>query len=112
VPRLAVEDVEIGGQLIRAGEGAIAMVSAANRDPAVFPEPDRLDVNRGSHQHMAFGFGVHQCIAQPLARVEMRVALGELVQRYPTLALAEEVSDADAWDDAVVYGLQRLMVRW
>ncbi|MFD0636442.1 cytochrome P450 [Catenulispora yoronensis] len=112
VPRLATADVEIGGQLIRAGEGAIAMTSAANRDLAVYSDPDQFDVDREPHPHLAFGFGVHQCIAQPLARIEIRVALTELIQRFPALALAEEVCDADAWDDAVVYGLRRMMVRW
>jgi cytochrome P450 len=110
--RLAIEDVEIGGQLIRAGEGAIAMLSAANRDGGVFPDADELNLDRGSHQHMAFGFGVHQCIGQPLARAELRVALAELVVNFPNLALAEEPSDVDARDESIVYGLNRLQVTW
>jgi cytochrome P450 len=112
LPRLATEDTEIGGQLIRAGEGAIAMLSAANRDESVFAEPDQFDLGRGSHQHMAFGFGIHQCIGQPLARSEMRIALTELVNRFPDLALAIELSEVQTRDDSVVFGVQRLPVSW
>jgi cytochrome P450 len=110
--RLAVEDVEIGGVLIRAGEGAVAMLSAANRDPSVFDDPDDLRLDRGSHQHMAFGFGIHQCIGQPLARAELRVALSELLSQFPNLALAGTVSDMDGRDESIVYGLHRLDVTW
>jgi cytochrome P450 len=110
--RQAVEDVEIGGVLIRAGEGAVAMLSAANRDPAVFDDPDELRLDRGSHQHMAFGFGIHQCIGQPLARAELRIALSELLSQFPNLALAGTLSDMDGRDDSIVYGLNRLDVMW
>jgi cytochrome P450 len=112
LPRLAIADTELGGQRIRAGEGAIAMLTAANHDASVFAEPDRLDLARGSHQHVAFGFGVHQCIGQPLARAELRVALTELLAAFPDLALAEEPSDVDVRDEGIIYGLHRLRVRW
>jgi cytochrome P450 len=112
LPRLATEDVEIGGQLIRAGEGAIAMLAAANRDDAVFDRPDEFDIERGSHQHVAFGFGVHQCIGQPLARAELRIALVELVSRFPGLRLAIEPAEIEMRDDSVVFGVQRLPVAW
>jgi cytochrome P450 len=112
LPRLATADVEIGGQLIRAGEGAIAMLPAANRDGEVFAGPDEFDIDRGSHQHMAFGFGVHQCIGQPLARSEMRIAMLELVQRFPDLALAIPPSEVEVRGDSVVFGVQRLPVTW
>jgi cytochrome P450 len=110
--RLAVEDVEIGGVLVRAGEGAVAMLSAANRDESVFDHPEELRLDRGSHQHMAFGFGIHQCIGQPLARAELRVALSELVTQFPNLALAGTLSDMDGRDQSIVYGLHRLDVVW
>jgi cytochrome P450 len=110
--RMAVEDVEIGGVLIRAGEGAVAMLSAANRDPSVFDDADEFRVDRGSHQHMAFGFGIHQCIGQPLARAELRVALSELLSQFPNLALAGTLSDMDGRDGSIVYGLHRLDVTW
>lgn len=112
LPRLAVADTVVGGQPIRAGEGVIAMLAGANHDASVFPDPDRLDLARGSHQHVAFGFGVHQCIGQPLARAELRVALTELLAAFPTLALAEEPSDVDVRDEGIIYGLHRLQVTW
>jgi cytochrome P450 len=112
LPRLATEDVEIGGQLIRAGEGAIALLAAANRDPEVFPDGDRLDLERGSHSHLAFGFGVHQCIGQPLARAELRVTLRELVTTLPDLALAVDPAAVELRDDAVIFGVARLPVTW
>ncbi|HEV7896892.1 MAG TPA: cytochrome P450 [Planosporangium sp.] len=112
LPRLAVADVEVGGQLIRAGEGVIALLSAANRDEAVFAAPDRFDTDRGAQQHVAFGFGVHQCIGQPLARTEMRIALVALAQRLPTLRLAVSDDEVAVRRDSFIYGLQRLPVTW
>lgn len=109
--RVAVVDTEVGGQRIAAGEGVIALLSAANRDESVFPDGDEFDLQRGSHQHMAFGFGIHQCIGQPLARAELRVALGELITRLPGLALAVAPADVE-FRDSVVFGLQRLPVTW
>jgi cytochrome P450 len=110
--RTATEDMVLGEQLIRAGDGLIALLPAANRDGMVFPDPDAFDIGRGSHQHMAFGFGIHQCIGQPLARSELRIALSGLVQRFPDLALAIDLSEVEPRDDAVVYGLERLPVTW
>lgn len=109
--RLALADIEIGGQLIRAGEGAIALLSAANRDGEVFPGPGEFDLHRGSHQHVAFGFGVHQCIGQPLARSELRIALAELTARMPDLALAIDPADL-VYRDSVVFGVEHLPVTW
>ena len=85
--RVALEDIEIGGQTIRAGEGVIMANDIGNRDPDVFPDPDRLDVHRDARRHVAFGFGVHQCLGQPLARVELQVVYGTLYRRIPTLRL-------------------------
>ena len=112
LPRVAIEDVEIGGQHIRAGEGAIAMLSAANRDGAVFARPEEFDLYRGSHQQVGFGFGAHQCIGQPLARAELRIALVELVTRFPRLRLAVDPADIPMRDDSLVFGAQRLPVAW
>jgi cytochrome P450 len=69
--RVAVADIEIDGQLIRAGDGVIFANDVANRDEEAFADPDRLDVHRDARRHVAFGFGVHQCLGQPLARVEL-----------------------------------------
>jgi cytochrome P450 len=111
LPRIAIQDTVIGGQEIKAGEGAIALLSAANLDAAVFEAAEEFDVRRGSHQHVAFGFGVHQCLGQPLARAELRIALAELTQRLPGLALAGDPSELE-YRDAIVYGVQRLPVTW
>jgi cytochrome P450 len=112
LPRLALEDVKLGGQVIRAGEGAIALLAGANWDSTVFSQPDAFDVNRGSHQHMAFGFGMHQCIGQPLARSELRIALVELVTRFPNLALTTPLADVRLRDDSIIHGVDRLPVTW
>ncbi|WP_232241202.1 cytochrome P450, partial [Kutzneria sp. 744] len=69
--RVATEDVEVAGQLVRAGEGVILANDAGNRNEDAFPEPDRLDIHRQARHHIAFGFGVHQCLGQPLARMEL-----------------------------------------
>ncbi|MCI4066524.1 cytochrome P450 [Micromonospora sp. R77] len=112
LPRLALEDVEVGGQLIRAGEGAIAVLSTANRDAAVFDGPDEFDPYRQAHQHVAFGFGVHQCIGQPLARAELRIALVELARRFPGLRLAAPDGPLPTRDNSIVFGLDALPVTW
>ena len=111
LPRLAVADTEVGGQVIRAGEGAIALLSAANRDPEVFTGPDEFDVHRAAHSHIAFGFGVHQCIGQPLARSELRIAFTELTTRLPDLALALDSAELE-YRNSLVFGVERLPVTW
>ncbi|MBY8874923.1 cytochrome P450 [Micromonospora sp. PLK6-60] len=111
LPRLATADVEIGGQLIRAGEGAIAVLSLANRDADVFADPHGFDPYRAAQQHLAFGFGVHQCIGQPLARAELRIALVELARRFPRLRAASTGS-LPTRDSSIVYGLDSLPVTW
>ena len=111
VTRVAVAETEVGGHTFHPGDGVIAMLSAANRDGGVFPDADTLDLDRGSHQHMAFGFGVHQCIGQPLARAELRIALAELVQQMPRLALAVDASEVE-FRDSIVFGVKKLPVTW
>ncbi|HEV3380216.1 MAG TPA: cytochrome P450 [Trebonia sp.] len=110
--RVAIEDIEIAGEIIRAGEGIVLPNEIANRDTSVFPDPDRLDVQRDSRSHMAFGFGVHQCLGQPLARVELQVVYGTLYRRVPTLALAADPAQLSFKHDSVVYGLYELPVTW
>ena len=113
LPRVALRDTEIGGQPIRAGEGAMALLSLANRDDAAFTgDPEGFDPYREAHQHVAFGFGVHQCIGQPLARAELRVALVRLARRFPRLELAADPASLPARDMSIVYGLAALPVRW
>ncbi|MFI6316463.1 cytochrome P450 [Nonomuraea sp. NPDC050556] len=110
--RVALEDLEVGGQLIRAGEGIVVVKSVANRDPAAFPGPGTLDVRRKARHHVAFGYGVHQCLGQPLARVELQVVYGTLYRRIPTLALAVPLERLDFKDHAVFYGVRELPVTW
>ncbi|MFE9850016.1 cytochrome P450 [Streptomyces sp. NPDC005576] len=110
--RVASEDIEIGGVTIRAGDGVICATDIANRDPDVFPDPDRLDVTRDARRHVAFGFGVHQCLGQPLARVELQVVYSTLYRRIPTLALAAGVDQLRFKHDGVIYGVYDLPVTW
>jgi cytochrome P450 len=74
--RIALADIQIGDQTIRAGDGVVIAIDAGNRDEQAFADPDRLDVHRDARQHVAFGFGVHQCLGQPLARAELQVVYG------------------------------------
>jgi pimeloyl-[acyl-carrier protein] synthase len=85
--RMAVEDVEIGGTAIRQRQGVIAVMGAANRDPARFPDPDRLDVGRQDNRHVAFGWASHFCFGAPLARLEGHIAFATLLQRMPDMRL-------------------------
>ena len=110
--RVAIEDFEIGGQLIRKGEGIIGATEVANRDATVFPDPDALDVHRKARHHIAFGYGIHQCLGQPLARVELQVVYSTLYRRIPTLALAIPLEDVDFKHNMVVYGVHSLPVTW
>ena len=110
--RVALTDIEIGGVTIRAGDGVILANDLGNRDAAVFPEPDRLDVHRDARRHVAFGFGVHQCLGQPLARVELQVVYGTLYRRIPTLQLAVPFDQIAFKHDGLVNGVYELPVTW
>ncbi|GLY04455.1 cytochrome P450 [Actinoplanes sp. NBRC 101535] len=112
VRRIAVEDIELHGETIRAGDGVIFDLSGANWDPAEFPEPDRLDLTRAARSHHAFGYGVHQCLGQSLARVELQVVYGTLYRRIPTLALAVPADQVEFAMEGVAYGLKSLPVTW
>jgi cytochrome P450 len=113
--RVAMEDVEIGGQLIRAGEGVICSLSAANHDPAVFADPNKLDLNRTEARHnVAFGYGRHICAGMTLVRMQLELVFTTLVRRIPTLRLAvpfEELPFKD-FDKALIDGLHELPVTW
>jgi cytochrome P450 len=88
--RVPSEDVKIGGRIIPKGEMVMPFIGAADRDPAQFPEPDRLDLGRADNRHIAFGWGIHFCLGAPLARVEGQIAIDALVRRLPRLALATD----------------------
>jgi len=110
--RIAKEDIEIAGQTIRAGEGIIIELAAADRDPRAFPDPDVLDLRRPRPGHHAFGFGPHQCIGQQLARVELQVVYGTLYRRIPTLRLATTIDKVEFKQDGLAYGVYSLPVTW
>ena len=110
--RAATADIELGGELVRAGETVIIAMQAANRDPARYPNPDVLDLSRQSGGHVALGYGVHQCLGQQLARVEMRIAFPALFARFPTLRLAVDPSDVPMRTDSNIYGVHALPVSW
>jgi cytochrome P450 len=86
--RVPNADITIGGRTIKEGELVMPFIAAADRDPAQFPDPDRLDLGRTENRHIAFGWGIHFCLGAPLARVEGQIAINTLVQRLPKLALA------------------------
>ncbi|MFJ8671877.1 cytochrome P450 [Streptomyces sp. NPDC093589] len=110
--RSALEDVEVAGRIIRAGETVTVSVQAANRDPQKFPDPDRLDIHRKATGHLSFGHGAHQCLGQQLARVEMTVAFPALFARFPTLRLAVPPQEVPLRDRANIYGVVSLPVTW
>jgi cytochrome P450 len=110
--RVAVEDIELHGQVIAAGEGVIMPYALLGRDPDAFPDPDRIDLHRGGNQHFAFGFGPHNCIAQGLARLELEVTYGALIERIPTLRLAVPSTELRIRDAADMQGVHELPVTW
>ncbi|MGT2476110.1 cytochrome P450 [Paraburkholderia terrae] len=112
--RVATQDVVIGGQLIRKGEGVLALLHGANHDPVAFPEPERFDIRRDTkdQSHVAFSFGIHQCLGQPLARLELQVVFETLFKRFPDLRLAVPEDALQYKDKSFVYGLKALPVIW
>ncbi|MCX5214874.1 cytochrome P450 [Kitasatospora sp. NBC_00240] len=110
--RVAVEDVDLGGTLVRAGQGVLAMLSTANRDEELFGAADELEVSRDARRHLAFGFGVHQCLGQPLARAELQIALETLLRRLPGLRITVPEEQLVFRGHSVVYGVDSLPVAW
>ncbi|WP_030178717.1 cytochrome P450 [Streptomyces sp. NRRL S-813] len=112
--RTALEDVEIGGRTIEAGTTVVLSYNTANRDPERFTDPHVLDLHRqDAAGHLAFSHGIHQCLGQQLARVEMRVAFRALVDRFPTLRLAVPAEEVVLRpESADIYGVKSLPVAW
>jgi hypothetical protein len=110
--RVALADIEIGEETIHAGDAVVMAIDAGNRDEQAFADPDRLDVHRDGGGHLAFGFGVHQCLGQPLARVELQVVYGTLYRRIPSLCLATDLEQVPFKNDASIYGVYELPVTW
>ncbi|MFC8709824.1 cytochrome P450 [Streptomyces sp. NPDC057197] len=110
--RVAAEDIELSGRTIPADDGVIALLAGANHDPERFDDPERVDFRRTDNHHVAFGHGVHQCVGQHLARLELEVALETLVRRVPTLRLAGSRDDVVVKHDSATFGLEELKVTW
>ena len=112
VTRIATEDLTLGGVDVPTGATVVLAMPEANRDPQHFPDPDRFDVSRPRTSHLAFGHGVHQCLGQQLARIEMRIGLEELFTRLPDLRLAVPVAEVPVKNEMLIYGLHSLPVTW
>jgi cytochrome P450 len=110
--RAALEDVEMAGEVIQAGETVVVALAAANRDPSRFCDPDTLDLRRRDSGDLAFGHGIHHCLGQQLARAELRIGLAQLLRRFPRLALAVPAQDVPMLDNSVLYGVRELPVAW
>lgn len=110
--RVALEDVEVAGQMIRKGEGVVALISGANHDATAFENPEKFDITRKADHHVAFSYGIHQCLGQPLARVELQVVFATLFQRIPTLRFAVPQEQIKGKGDHFVQGLETLPVTW
>ncbi|MFE7586623.1 cytochrome P450 [Streptomyces gardneri] len=108
----ALVDVELDGHVVRAGESVTLSLEAADRDPLRFPDPDVLDLHRKATGHLGFGHGIHQCLGQQLARVEMTVALPALLRRFPSLRLDVPADEVPLRTDMSIYGVHRLPVTW
>jgi cytochrome P450 len=110
--RVVTEDLEIGGVTMRAGDAVIMHQPTANRDPALYPDPHRFDITRPVRPHLAFGTGIHACIGQPLARLELHLGIGTLVRRLPGMRPVLPMSDLPFQSTQAIYGLDALPVRW
>jgi cytochrome P450 len=110
--RTALEDIKLNGEVIKKGDSVTVSLPAANRDPAKFECPDKLDIDRETSGHMAFGFGIHQCLGQNLARVELRAGLSVLLQAFPDLRLAVAVDEVPLRLRGSVFAVGNLPVSW
>jgi cytochrome P450 len=109
--RFTTEEVLVGNVVIPAGEWVFSAITAANRDPAQFPDPARLDFSRDTTGHVAFGYGIHYCLGAPLARMEAEVAIGALLARFPGMSLAIPAEELRWRPVTLMNGLEALPVR-
>ncbi|WP_280273931.1 cytochrome P450 [Nocardia wallacei] len=110
--RVAIDDIEIAGETIRAGDGLIFDLAPANWDEKQWEQPDKLDLRRPANLHVGFGFGPHQCVGQQLARAELQIVFHTLVRRIPTLHLAIPFDKVEFKHDRLAYGIYELPVAW
>lgn len=112
IPRYALEDVELGGVTVRAGEPVLPVAASANRDESVHTDPERLDLRRGEASQVGFGHGPHHCLGAPLARMELQVTLHTLLRRLPGLRLSEAESGIDWKEGLATRGPERMLIAW
>jgi cytochrome P450 len=112
VDRVAIDDLTIAGQTIRAGDFLVMNLPAGNWDPEFAENPEEFDINRNTRGHLGFGYGVHQCIGQNLARVEMQIAFATLARRLPGLRLAVSPDALRFKGESGIYGMKELPVTW
>ncbi|WP_283133709.1 cytochrome P450 [Rhizohabitans arisaemae] len=112
VTRAALDDVEFEGHLVKAGESVVFLLPEANRDPLRFGAPDELDLSRTASGHLAFGHGIHQCLGQQLARIELRIAFPALLRRFPGLRPAVPIEQITVKPGSLIHGLTRFPVTW
>ena len=110
--RYATEDTEIAGETVTKGSTVVVSLLAANRDPRRFDQADELDLHRKARGQLAFGHGVHQCLGQQLARIEMRAGFDGLLRRFPSLRLAVPAGEVKLRTDMTIYGVHALPVTW
>jgi cytochrome P450 len=110
--RVATADMVVAGQLIKAGEGIITLNASANRDESAFPNADVFDIHRDAQHHVAFGYGVHQCLGQNLGRIELQAVFSTLFRRIPTLRLDAPIESLKFKQDMFVYGVEALPIAW
>jgi cytochrome P450 len=112
VDRVATEDMEFAGQKIRKGDHVAMNLMAGNWDPEFIDNPEVFDPDRNPRGHLAFGYGVHQCIGQNLARTELQIALTSIARRLPDLQLAVPLEELNFMEDQAIYRMQTMPVTW
>ena len=110
--RVALEDLNFMGVNIKKGDGIFALIQSANRDELAFKNPDKFDICRHANNHVTFGFGIHTCLGQGLARIELQIVFRKLFQRFPNLKIEEKFNEISFKYDSQIYGIYRLPVSW
>ncbi|WP_186781638.1 MULTISPECIES: cytochrome P450 [unclassified Streptomyces] len=110
--RTATEDIHFGEHVIRKGDGVIPLLAAANHDDTAFPSPEKIDLERKGKQHVAFSYGVHQCVGQNIARLELVTAISTLLDRVPTLRAAAPLHAVRFRHEGIAFGPEQVLVTW
>ncbi|WP_437061713.1 cytochrome P450 [Streptomyces sp. enrichment culture] len=110
--RTATEDIQFGDNVIRKGDGVIPLLAAANHDETVFEDPGKIDFQRKGKQHVAFSYGIHQCVGQNIARLELVTAISTLLDRVPTLRAAAPLHEVRFRHGGIAFGPEQVLVTW